>query len=55
MSISFLPLFQEAPSAARDARFRRCTYGEKGDGSDNGAIVGRGKAGVHLADGAGLV
>jgi hypothetical protein len=37
------------------ARSRQITYDEKGDGGDDGAVVRGGKAGVHLADGAGLV
>jgi hypothetical protein len=31
------------------------TYGKKSDGSEDGAVVGRGETGVELADGAGLV
>jgi hypothetical protein len=40
---------------AGSTRRGEITYNEKGDGGDDGAVVGGGKAGVHLADGAGLV
>jgi hypothetical protein len=54
--LSSLSLRHGAPLVVGGSdRCRGTTYDEKGDGGDDRAVVGRGKAGVHLADSAGLV
>lgn len=56
VSTFFLSTVHELPApVVEEARRKVVTYGKEGNGGDDGAVVGRGKAGVHLADSAELV